>query len=95
MSWYATNVHTHTQRHAPLLDAVEGTALEAAAPHLTATVTKLWYVTPEACDVGLIGSVVDHLSHNVHGVWMVYTTHCNGSYTVTAHETAQPWMACR
>ena len=86
--------HTHTQRHAPLLDAVEGTALEAAAPNLATTATKLWHGTPEAGDVCLISSIVDHLSRKVHEVWMVYTTHCNGRYAVAAHETAQPCMVC-
>ncbi len=56
---------TYTQWHAPLLDAVERTALEAAIPDLAATIPHLGCLSASS-DEGLVRNVVDDLSNGVH-----------------------------
>ena len=73
-------MHTHTEWHAPLLDAVECTALKAATPDLTAAIARLRWLASAAGDIGLVRGVVDDLSNEVYGVWMVYMVHGNGAH---------------
>ncbi len=58
---------THTQWYAPLLDAVERTALEAATPDLAATIPRLGCFSASG-DECLVRNLVDDLSNGVHNM---------------------------